>query len=103
MRDSCLSLLGLCAKAGKTVSGQFSVEKAVKSQEAKVVIVAGDASDNTKKHFSDICSYRKIPVYVYKDGKSLGACIGKDFRMVMAVTDEGLAINLESKLREVLN
>lgn len=43
-----LSMLGLAAKAGKVASGEFSTEKEVKSGNACLVIVAEDASDNTK-------------------------------------------------------
>ena len=42
------SLISLCARARRLCSGNFSVEKAVKNQSAYVVIVAKDASDNTK-------------------------------------------------------
>ena len=48
--DKVLSMLGLAAKAGSVVSGEFSTEKAVKEGKAYLVIVAGDASDNTKKN-----------------------------------------------------
>ena len=44
-----LSGLGLAQKAGCIASGEFAVEKAVKGGLAHVVIVAEDASDNTKK------------------------------------------------------
>ena len=37
-------MLSLAAKAGKVASGEFSVEKAVKSRKAHLVLVADDAS-----------------------------------------------------------
>ena len=52
-----LSMLGLAAKAGKVASGEFSTEKEVKSGNACLVIVAEDASDNTKKMFRNMCKY----------------------------------------------
>ena len=55
------SMIGLATKAGKVVSGEFAVEKAIKDGKAFLVIIAEDASDNTKKHFSDMCIYSKIP------------------------------------------
>ena len=58
-QDKVLSMLGLSAKAGNVASGEFSTEKEVKEGKAHLVIVAGDASDNTKKHFRDICSFMK--------------------------------------------
>ena len=48
-----LNLIGLAQRAGKAVSGGFSVEKAVKEGRAALVIIAEDASDNTKKEVSE--------------------------------------------------
>ena len=50
-QNKVLSLVGLATKAGKTVSGEFSTEKAVKTGTASLVIVSAEASDNTKKKF----------------------------------------------------
>lgn len=55
-----LSLVGLATKAGRTVSGEFSTEKAVKTGEARLVIVSEEASDNTKKKFQNMCAYYKV-------------------------------------------
>ena len=49
-QDKALAMIGLAQKAGKIVSGEFATEKAVKTGKAALVIVAGDASENTKKH-----------------------------------------------------
>lgn len=50
-QDSILSMIGLAKRAGKVVSGEFSTEKAVKENKAKLVIVSEDASNNTKNFF----------------------------------------------------
>ena len=50
-------MIGLATKAGKVASGEFSVEKMVKSNKAYLVIVADDASDNTKKMFTNMCTF----------------------------------------------
>ena len=57
MNDKVISLLGLAERAGKIASGEFAAEKAVKTGKARLIIVAEDASDNTKKKFSDMCKY----------------------------------------------
>ena len=49
--NKVLSLLGLATKAGKIASGEFSTEKSVKSGKGFLVLVAADASENTKKKF----------------------------------------------------
>ncbi len=67
---------------------------------AYLVVVAKDASQNTKKHFSDMCSYRQIPLFEYADKKRLGNCIGKEYRASLAVTDENLAEAISKRLTE---
>ena len=50
-QNRVLSMIGLAQKAGKTASGEFSTEKAVKTGCAALVIVSTESSDNTKKKF----------------------------------------------------
>lgn len=97
-QNKVLSLLGLAQKAGKIASGEFSTEKSVKSGKAFLVIVADDASDNTKKMFSDMCGYYEVPIYFMADKETLGHYIGKEFRASLAVNDEGFAKSVMSKL-----
>ena len=52
--DGIISLLGIAKRAGKVVSGEFATEKEVKAGYAELVIVAQDASDNTKKKFQNM-------------------------------------------------
>jgi len=89
-----LSLLGLCMKAGKIKSGEFGTTEAVKSGAAKVVIVADDASDNTKKEFRDMCSFYKVPYFECSTKEDLGRAIGKDLRSSLSVCDEGFSKSL---------
>ena len=96
--DQVLSLLGLSAKAGKIRSGEFQVEKAVKENQAFVVIVATDASDLSKKSYRDMCSFYQVPIYEYQTKEELGRSIGKEFRAAVAVVDEGFAKGIIKKL-----
>lgn len=91
MEKKVLSLLGLSAKSGNLVSGEFSTEKAVKEHKAALVVVAEDASDNTKKSFSNMCAYYHVPLIVFADKETLGHAIGKQFRASVAVTQDGFA------------
>lgn len=91
-------MLGIATKAGKIASGEFSVEKAVKSYKAYLVIVAEDASDNTKKMFKNMCTFYEVPIYFYSNKEALGNAIGKLTRASLAVIDEGFAKSLVKKL-----
>lgn len=90
-QDKALSLLGLAAKAGKVASGEFSVEKEIKSGRVYLVVAAGDASDNTKKAIRNICSNQKVELVFYSNKEELGHAIGKQFRVSAAVLDQGFA------------
>ena len=81
-QNKALSMIGLATKAGKVASGEFCTEKEVKSGRACLVIVADDASDNTKKKFQNMCDFYQVPIYFYKD---------KEFRASLVVLDEGFA------------
>ncbi|MGI6012314.1 MAG: L7Ae/L30e/S12e/Gadd45 family ribosomal protein [Ruminococcus sp.] len=96
-----LSLVGLAAKAGKVASGEFSTEKAVKTKKAYLVIVAEEASGNTKKKFQNMCIYYKVPCYFFGEKESLGKAIGKEFRASLAILDENLGKAVEGQLLKV--
>lgn len=97
-QSKALSLIGLATKAGRTVSGEFSTEKEVKSGRASLVIVADDASDNTKKKFKNMCDYYHVPVCFYGDKDTLGHAMGKEFRASLAILDEGFAKGMKEHM-----
>lgn len=81
----------MAAKAGKIASGGFPVEKAVKTGRGCLVIVAEDASANTRKKFMDMCSYYQVPILFMESMEVLGKAVGKGSRAGLAVLDAGLA------------
>lgn len=85
------SLLGLATKAAQIVSGEFMTEKTVKAGKAHLVIVATDASTNTRKTFYNTCTYYKVPIYVFGSKEELGHAMGKELRASLAVTDAGFS------------
>ncbi len=97
--DKVLSLIGLCKKAGRLASGSFAAEQAVKDGRAKLVIIASDASENTKKLFYDKGTYRSIPIFVYGTKESLGQALGAKERAVAAVLDSGFAGMIEKTIK----
>lgn len=86
-----LSYLGLATKAGFAASGEFLTEKSVKEGRACVVLIADDASDNTKKRFTDMCTFYNVPVFCFSDKDTIGHSMGKEFRASLAVNDKGFA------------
>ena len=95
-----MSLVGLATKAGKTASGEFSTEKAVKTGKAYLVLVAEDASENTKKKFRNMCTFYEVPLYFLSDKEGLGRAMGKEFRASLAVQDENFAKAIRKELEQ---
>ena len=100
IKDKVLSLLSIAQKAGKIKSGSFQTSEAVKGGKARLVLVATDASDNSKKDNFDMCSFYKVPCREYATKDDLGRAIGKEERTSVTVCDEGFAHSLEKLLNE---
>lgn len=89
--DKVLAMLSIAAKGRNVVSGGFSTEKAVKTGRAYLVLIAEDASENTKKEFRNMCEFYEVPIAVFGNKDDLGHSIGTQMRSSVAVTDEGIA------------
>lgn len=99
-RNKIYSLLGIAMRGRKLVSGEHQTLEAVKKGSAMLVVIAEDASDNTKKRFSDKCTFYEVPVFRYGTREELGCAIGKDLRSSVCVCDAGLADAIIKQLRE---
>lgn len=97
-RKSALSLISIAKKAGKVAAGEFQTENAIKANTASLVIVSEEASDNTKKKFSNSCCYYKVPIAVFGTKTELGNAIGCEFRASLAILDDGLAKSIWKKM-----
>lgn len=96
-------MLSLCQKSGNIVSGEESCEKAIRAEKVKVIIVSEDASENTRKKFRNSSEFYKVPLYFFSTKEELGHTIGKRFRAVLAVTDEGLGDKLKNLIENYNN
>ncbi len=95
-----LSLLGIAMRGRNLVSGEFQTLEAIKKGTAMLVIVAEDASDNTKKLFHDKSSFYEVPVVDFGTKEELGRSIGKDIRSALAICDPGLADAVVKQLNQ---
>jgi ribosomal protein L7Ae-like RNA K-turn-binding protein len=100
MKHKALSLLGMAMRAGKLVTGDETVLKSVQQGKAKLVIAAGDASDNTKKKFRDKCATYNVKLVEAFDRITIGDAIGKSERVLIAVTDAGFSKSIIQSLSQ---
>ena len=63
---------------------------------AKLIILSADASDNTKKKFSNMAEFRSVPIIFVGDRDEIGHSIGRRFAVSCCVTDDGFAKRLKS-------
>ena len=100
-QNKIFSLLGIAMRGRNLVSGEYQTLEAVKKGSAMLVIVAEDASDNTKKLFSDKCSFYKVPIFRYGTKENLGRAVGKDMWSSVGICNEGLAEAIIKLIEEI--
>ena len=98
--QAALQLLGLAARARKVISGEELVIREIRSGKAKLVLLASDASANTKKKIQDKCTYYNVEFHVFGDRYDLGHATGKEARVSLAINDAGFAKKMSSLLNE---
>lgn len=90
-QNKVLGLLGISAKARKVIFGTDSCMESIKNKKIYIVIVANDASDRTKKHFTETCKQYDIPIAIYSNINELSKSIGKVNKAVIGIKDKNLA------------
>lgn len=65
-----------------------------------LVIVSEDASDNTKKLYTDKCKFYEVPVKIWGTREELGHAIGKEMRAAVAILENGFAEKLLTLIEE---
>jgi len=94
MNERIYSFIGLAMKAGELVSGEEACERAIKKNKVKLIIVAEDSSEKSKKNYRDMCDYRNIRIEFFGEKEKLGKSIGKETRAVIAIIEKGFAKRL---------
>ena len=82
--------LGLCARARKIVIGETAMMH-ITSKKAKLVFLASDSSDRTKKKVKNACNSHSVLCIDQFASHEISATIGQENRMIVAIEDEGLA------------
>lgn len=92
------SLLGLGKKAGYLKSGEMGCEIAIKNRNCKLLIIASDATENTKSKFIKLANRYGIKYIIYGDKDALGSSIGKGLISVIAICDDNFAKAIDKLL-----
>lgn len=100
MDNRALSFLGLAKRANKLTVGCDSVVKSMADKKSRLVIMASDISNNTKKVIlKNAKAYNVHTIIVKADKNELGSAVGR-LAAVVSVDDEGFARSLKLKLAD---
>ena len=100
MNNPISGLVGIAYRAGKIVSGYELSLQAIQKNKGKIVLIAKDASDNTKKTFFNKSKFYRVPIFEIETKEKLGRAIGKNSRSVLVCTDSGFAKALILRLNK---
>ncbi len=97
--DNGLSLIGLAKKAGRLEIGEEPVGAACRARQAKLLVLAGDAAENTLRRAAHFAEAGNAPWVKAPFTKAeLGMAVGRTSCAMAALTDAGLAASLLKKL-----
>jgi ribosomal protein L7Ae-like RNA K-turn-binding protein len=91
LKEKFLGMLGLAKRAGKIQTGEEICSKAVKSGISRLIIVACDASENTKKSITNSCKFYGVQYVEQCTKAEIGKFTGADSRAVVSVNDDNFA------------
>lgn len=83
--------------------GEAAVKDSVRFGRSRLVIIAADASENTKKNITDSCIYYGVPYYIFSTKNELGHAVGNEFNAAVAVLDAGFSNSIEKCLQANIN
>lgn len=97
LNKDTLNLLGLAMRSRNIATGE-GVLKSIRNQSAKLVIIASDASDNTKKQLIDKCTHYQIEYIIEEDSTIISKAIGKNNRMAVSILNQDFASKIKGKI-----
>ncbi len=89
--DKVLRLIGLCRKSGKCSCGASAVEYAIKRFKSKLLIVASDCGESTKKKFLKFAEENSAKYVIMFDKYTLGDALGYKELSLLSVDDVNFA------------
>ena len=93
--DSALRLLGIARKAGRVEVGEEPAGAACRARQAKLLLVAADAADNSARRAAHFAEAGKVPwLRAPWDKGTMGGAVGRSACAMLALTDAGLAAAL---------
>ena len=97
--DKVFRLLGLATRAGKIAFGYESVVDTIIKNKAKLVLVAEDASERTKRNILRIAQENHVQARKYGTIDKISNNIGKQNKAVVCVKD----VNFSKEMLKIID
>lgn len=98
-KDRVLGMLGISAKAGKVVCGNDATIEDIERHKVKLVIVAEDASEKTKKNMKYVCEKNKVSILEFGNIDEISRTIGKNNKAIIGIKSKSLSEAIEKLIK----
>lgn len=78
-------------RSGNLVFGTDSCIDMIERKKIKLVIVAQDAADRTKKNFQMLCESNSVPIQIFGIKDEISKAIGKENKVVIGIKNKNFA------------
>lgn len=90
-KQNILGLLGICTKAGEICFGTDACIDLIEHNKMKLILIAEDAADRTKRNFEFLCKNNSVPVAIYGTIEENSKAIGKVNKAVIGIKNNSFA------------
>lgn len=94
------SYLGLAKRAGQVVSGEQAVMGGIQRGKVLLILIATDASENTRRKFNSLALNHNVNCYTYGNKDLLGQAMGQTPRAVVGIVNRNFAGVIQAQIRE---
>lgn len=95
-----LGMLGISAKAGKIVCGTDATIEDMEKHRVKLVIVAENSSERTKRNIKLICDKNNVLVLEFGSIDEISKSIGKSNKAIIGVKSDSLSKEIIKLIKE---
>lgn len=100
LEQKAKGIIGMAQRAGLLVSGSFAVTQALKEKKVSCIIITEDAERKTKEMYRKLADMQQLPCILLFKKDTLGKCIGKEYRSVAALLDDGFSKKMQNLFME---
>ena len=91
-------LIGLATKASKLVAGTDACIESIENKSVKLILIAQDASDRTKKLLKEKSKNFNIPICEICEIETLSRACGKNNKAIIGIKEKGFAESIKKIL-----